>query len=239
MMPMKKKTFMATIIALGFLLSITGLQFVNITEANPFSHIVPFPNPITDEPIINMTAPLNNAAIFTNSTVITFSVEMPHSWVYHYSYLNANIFVGEITSVLCILDGREVYHDSTFHGGYGSPPSTMILNYSQKIVSLSLGQHSVTILVVADTQYSPTSSEFDWTYYNMTTSIASNFAVSTPPSPTPTLAPTLTPTPTQIPAITETPTPSPSVAEFPAWAILPIAAVAAVVMVCFRKLRKS
>ena len=56
---MRKKTFMATIVKV-LLLSLVGMQFVEVAEAN----FPPYPAPtypITDKPIIHSTSPANNS----------------------------------------------------------------------------------------------------------------------------------------------------------------------------------
>lgn len=212
---MKRKTILTYVLLFMLIATTAGLGFVSYVEANPFSNPIPFPTPITDKPTIYLASPTNNGTIQEkNQNTIIFAVAMPKSWTWTFTNPQSNIsgtrFVGAIRAVTCSLDQTQILNDNTTYGGDPFYSGTKTIMFGQDVGSLSLGQHTVKISVVAYTFYSPSASAMDLHSYDASTNATYTFMVGLSPTPsiTPTNSPTPTTSPTELP--TSSPSPSPS-----------------------------
>jgi hypothetical protein len=113
-MAMHKKTFLAAIIISGLLLSLVGVQFVELAKANPS---VLYPSqPNSDPPIPTIQEPAQNSTIYQNSLDLSFTVTKPGSWWYDFSLSGVGgrpplpyppISADIITKIGYIIDGKE------------------------------------------------------------------------------------------------------------------------------------
>jgi hypothetical protein len=114
---------------------------------------VPAPPPLTDKPSINVLSPESYTGI-TSHTIILFVVTMPSTWVYGDPPNYASALWGTIRNVTCTLDQNEViFFNNTAYGRDGTPAtnSPININYSFAVNQASVGPHSLTINVAADT----------------------------------------------------------------------------------------
>jgi hypothetical protein len=173
---------------------------IGITTAN--GQIMPH-SPSTEKPIITFFIPQTNTS---NQVVINFSITKPDSWFWEVpggkGYFRN---MGTIRSVMCTLDGSQVFYDDIPYGyAQGDIEGNKVKDFEVPMGSLATGQHIVTVTVIADTAYA-VSASLPESYYNVSTNATYTFMV----------------------VFAESPSPSPSIPEFPAWGV-PLLVVVAV-----------
>jgi hypothetical protein len=138
---MSKKTFMATIIVLAFLISLVAGMFVfKVAEANPVP-IMPPTSPVTEPPIITIQAP-SDTTYYSDNVQLNFTITgCDHGLVSPYD--NPNFY--HLSSVSFILDGQTNYLNFS--------EAQDVQQFSTVLTGLTSGNHNVTINVVAKSLY--------------------------------------------------------------------------------------
>lgn len=141
------------------LVYVVGLGFTYTASAYSW---VWAPGPLTDKPIITLLTPRNYASM-GNQTTILFNVAMPSTWEQSLPGHNVGPTLwGTIRNVTCTLDQKQFFFDDTVYGRDAKPVligSTTVfpknypisINYSCSVNQISVGPHSLTIYVAADT----------------------------------------------------------------------------------------
>jgi hypothetical protein len=202
----RKKTLTVLVIA-GLLLSIVGMQFVDVAKANPIG--VP-PNLPSQYPSLTITIPMNDSTFYSNSITLKFTAITP-----------TNDQTAALTIVSCFLDGKlvkaydygtsyysltlgnltdgqhqvEVWNDVTYHGLFMQPT----LRSGSSTVNFTIQTHpqQSSTPIVETTKPTPIISQ------TPTPSPSPNLTETSSPSSTlcPTLQPTLEPSITSNPII--------------------------------------
>ena len=155
---MKSKTIIVCALLFMLIASMVGLGFSYTASADSW---VWAPTPIYDKPIITLLIPRNYITV-SNQTTILFNVAMPQTWEAS-TYTNGPLSLwGTIRNVTCTLDQKQILFDDTVYGRDAKPVTIgsttiypagypMSINYSCSVNQISVGLHSLTINVAADT----------------------------------------------------------------------------------------
>jgi hypothetical protein len=175
---MSKKTFMATIIILTFLVSsLAGIQTVKVAKANPFFgwKIVDIASG-TIPPKVTLFSPSNNTVYSESNILLSFNISKP---------ILSSAWKSGITNVEYFLDSREVELYSM-----DSSPGLQEFNYESNL-TLAEGNH--TLIVQADGVVLPN----NLSVFGMNCSSTILFTVNTSDlSPSSTQQPTIEPSQT-------------------------------------------
>jgi len=176
---MKRNIILVYALLSMLIASTAGTGLVSFAKAN-FEPVQAPSVPITDKPTISLTSP-SNWIIQENHTDITVNVTLPSAWNDSYG------FEGEIYSINCSLDQTQITNDVNTYGRSGNFPLDLAdytkhcctIIHTEDVGLLSLGQHSVTVSVVADTMYYPyyPGEGHDYLYYDVSTSVTFTFTV--------------------------------------------------------------
>ena len=177
---MKRKTILVYALLSMLIASTAGAGLVSLAKAN-FERIHAPSVQIKDKPIISLTSP-SNWIIQENHTDITVNVTMPLAWNDSFG------FEGEIYSINCSLDQTQILNDVNTYGRSGNFPLDLAdytkhcctIIHTEDVGLLSLGQHNVTVSVMADTMFTPDGG-YDYMYYDVSTSVTFAFTVVAPP----------------------------------------------------------
>ncbi len=207
---MSKKTFMAAIIILAFLVSlVAGMQGVEVAKANPFfiyNQIDPVPGTIP--PNITISNPQNNTAYSSDKITVSFYVGRPQLGT-----CNAAII-----DIKYVLDNETVQVFTIWRGNSASN-SYAIPEYNTTFTLFSLpeGNHDLTVtaegVVYAgnmDIFFIDGSATASFAIGNQSMQLSPTPAQIATLTPKLTASPSLSPTPFPSPSPTITPTPSPS-----------------------------
>ena len=211
-MAMSKKTFMAAIIIIAFLISlVAGMQAVEVATANPWMGEPVPPSmrvPNKDSPSLEIQSP-QNMTYYEKEVLLNLTVTKPDSW------LTTNVSC-YITRINYQLDGQVVTLFDRLDPLTGTNALPSPKQFSTSLKDLAEGQHTLQVNVSAHSRYW-TNPAFDFFYedYPLDVSETVNFRVAEKSSPSPTLYPT------------STLAPSPSIPEFPTWTILLVVTAAA------------
>ena len=242
---MRKKTFMATITILVFLISLVhGLLVVDVAKANPFFifHQVD-PVPGTIPPNITISSPQNNTVHYSAKISVSFNVSRPLLGTCNTAIIDIKYTLDSETT-----QAFSIWRGGSASNGWAIPE----FNTTFTSPSLPIGNHQLTVTAEGVVY----SGNMDIFFIN--SSSTTLFAIGTQPiqlSPTPTqtptLAPTLAPSPSPSPTLTPTPspspslnpssstnpslTPSPSIPEFPTWIVIPLVLAATLMIIYKRK----
>ena len=231
---MSKKSFMASIIILAFLISLAaGMQTVEVAKANPIPWLS---TPNQEKPTLTIETPQNYTTYNDSSIFLNFTVTKPSSWEVYWVIP----YVGQIAFIDVYLDGNLSFHLSV----YGSNlTSYNLTSFSVMLNQSALGLHKANVTVQSYTYYRGpaynntyilsqiTSSSGPVYEYPIVVSDSVYFTVVEEPSsslsPSPTVLPTTSPSPS--------PTPSPSIPEFPTWIVIPLVLAATLLIIYKRK----
>jgi len=202
---MKRKTITAAIITTGLLLSLGGMQAIELTEAMSFSYY-----DVSSMPFIVITSPTNqtvckNSTIPLNIYLGTENLE--------YNYSSQRIVYETIQWLNYSLDGASYQFLSWTLPQQANtiPPITTYANTT--LNNLSNGVHSLDVFGETTFGTNMSSDIIFWVYAN-------NETIPNPlPLPTPSPSQSPTPSPIPSPSPTLTPTPSPTITEIPLTAI--------------------
>jgi len=199
---MSKKTFMAVIAIAGLLLSLVGMQFVELTTANPIAAREVNP-PDSTPPVMSVISPINDAT-YPNATItLEFSVNAPEQ--------EPEGFKMQVNNVHYIPDWQNTDTYLLY-----SNPTPSPLNFSCTLSNVPYGNHS--LQVIATGFFINVTSSTSYDYYILNCSSTVHFAVDNSPTSSP------------IPNLTETPAPTPTIPEFPI-TTLAITALTATILV--------
>lgn len=136
-------------VLLSFLLAV-GMQFVDVTLANPTLAPSPYPDtPDTTPPSIDVQLPEHGTAYDANTVSYSITVEKPESW-----FENGTIR-DTLHSVGYFLDETEniVIVDNASHSDFQSETRTIHLEGS--LSGLSEGNHTIQVWVISRAVYHP------------------------------------------------------------------------------------
>ncbi len=245
---MSKKPIIAATTITGLLLSLFGMQFVEVAIANPFARFMPI-DPPTDAklPVITVLSPKNGEVYSSANFTFEFSVTSPETngsmhveEVYYVTdwrneetlvryYVNPFSLGGVSTSVKPTLP--------PFYEPAGAPST---INFSCSLSNVTEGNHHIQVHAwcefynntgAAQLYYSLNSTSY--AYFKTSDSISPLAAPTPSPIPTPRPSPSFTPI-TSAPAAA-----SPSVPEFPTWTAVSLIATATLSVALFAKRKKT
>ena len=193
---MSKKTLMATIVILTFLVSsVAGMQTVHVAKANPLPYYF---TPNHDEPVLMVETPQNYTTYNVNIILLNFTVIRPSSWYTTMRTLFHMPAFGTISNITVSLNGNEKYYDE-FPKDFVNGTSGWSENYSICVGPLDLRLNTLEINVTAYTYYvsqdyyEKSGEPINQYPMNVKDTIYLNFPnASSSPTPSPTLAPSPT-----------------------------------------------
>jgi hypothetical protein len=215
-MTMNKKTFIATIIMLTFLISLAvGMQVVEVAKANPIRLTwVPY-TPDTSLPQITVESPTQNLTYNSNEIVFSSTVNLPESWFSNDPtghapsgyYCNGKILSAQIT-----IDGNQIQDISLSNDSYlpysSSLPLSKNLIITSNLEALE-GKHILSVHVIGESYYSSAGNSIIFSYPVSVDSTPIDFYIETTPRPSsnPT-SPSTSNSPKQTPTLSPSPSPS-------------------------------
>jgi hypothetical protein len=144
---MSKKTLMATIVILAFLISIVaGMQTAEMAKANPYWGVYPA-EPTQDNPIMVIESPGNHSTCTKGNVTLNFTVIKPSSWNMTVAPFGtcAN---GRIDSVNVSLNGLQEFQEFLYFDDLNGGESWN-KSYSLSLGELHFGLNAVEITVSA------------------------------------------------------------------------------------------
>ncbi len=148
---MNKRAFpvAALIVALS-VATVLGVQFVDLTLANPVPSNLTPETPDTSPPSIVMQSPANSTTYSVNTIAYSVIINKPSSWFYNDSVH------GKVVSVSYVLDGGQRYITiadvSQNESEYQSPKS---MKLEGNLTELSEGKHDLRVQVKSTSYYYP------------------------------------------------------------------------------------
>ena len=230
---MSKKTFMAAIIIIAFLISlVAGMQAVKVAQANPI--------PWAFDP--QMTVTIQSPASGANCALpllVSFTAQGDGQFS-----VSDNVTQDYPRSFFYVLDGQNMITQGLRFEGtktteiFGDPVYKYSFSGQANLTDLTDGFHSITVYYGAVNSIDLIGSPSEWIVYNHNLSwqATSQFYVKieTPaPTPSPSPTPSITPSPTPTPSPSLTP--SPSIPEFPTWIVFPLVLASTLLIIYKRK----
>lgn len=198
-----KRGALVSVSVLALFIGVLLFQFVGLTQANPMYGSTPT-EPNKDPPVITFQSPGNATYWNMNEVLLKLTVTQPDSW-------NES---SRIKEVRYQIDGETVVlwdgNHGTFHGApsidYYLPQTSP---FSAVLGTLWTGQHTLNVVVCAESEYFPNLPDFKFpTVYEITVTETVTF-------------------------ITDA---GDSITEFPSWIILPLFLIATLVaLVCSKR----